>query len=117
MFHIYRNGSEQIGADRLATEAVLAEAPQEAAAIKNPNEGMDIVEGRLMDDCGPSITACGKLDSIKIEYRAGSTQFVINNVTEETVTVNLPKTPIWRAKISHTADTQARNHDKNRLGG
>jgi hypothetical protein len=42
-----------------------------------------------MDDCAPSITACGKVDSIKIEYRAGSTRSIVNNVTVEALTVNI----------------------------
>ncbi|OAL53614.1 hypothetical protein IQ07DRAFT_640664 [Pyrenochaeta sp. DS3sAY3a] len=86
-------------------QAVLAEAPQEAAAIKNPNEGMDVVEGRLMGDCAPSITACGKLDSIKIEYQAVSTQFIINNITEEAVTTLKPETTtrtIWEVETVTT---------------
>lgn len=67
---------------------------------------MDVVEGRLMDDCGPSITACGKLDSIKIEYRAASTQFVINNITEEAVTVSfLDTTQHSELEDSHPPDT------------
>jgi hypothetical protein len=97
-------------------EAILGEVAQESpASDKNPSEGMDVVEGRLMDDCAPTITACGKLDSIKIEYRAGSTKYIINNVTEETMTVGSTDKYV-RVRSSDSADTQARNNDKDRLG-